>query len=227
VPSVPTPPSNDESKESTVKKRTASSRSLLGLALVLLAIAIPAVGVSMAGQEAVPEQAPSPAIGAEAQAFERIVGTDVQVPVPDREIGSRVEHLAIGLQDSRETVRGVAFYRPGPIEGSVVGGVSVVYDDASPMVTSAIEAGTASTLDARAIAREVEPRIEPETTEVGGRTVLGWPASEVVPADLIPQDERSVSRYVVLLDGAIAMVTFDDVPAEQADAYLATVAGAL
>ena len=62
---------------------------------------------------------------------------------------------------------------------------------------------------------------------LAGHAVLGWPRSETVPADEIPQQPRSVSRYVLLLPGAQVMVTFDGVSDEAAAMYLETLAGAL
>ena len=76
----------------------------------------------------------------------------MSVPVPDRRIGSEVVDLAIPLQGEDAVVHGVAFHRPGPISGTVVGGVSVVVDDSSKLVESARN-GTA--FDAEAIARGV------------------------------------------------------------------------
>ena len=148
-------------------------------------------------------------------------GTGVTVPVPDASIGTERHTLAIPLEDADVVVHGVAFYRPGPVEGSVIGGVSVVYDD-SPAVRSD-DGGVA---DADAIAARANPGREPVVTTIGGRTVLGWPDSEVVPAPDIPQEDRTVSRYVVLLDHGIEMVTFDDVDPAAAATYLEALAGA-
>jgi hypothetical protein len=160
--------------------------------------------------------------GSTAGSLQAVKGTDREVPVPDPAIGTEVVDLAIPLADADAMVHGVAFYREGPMSGSVVGGVSIVFDR-SPAVRGP-DGGPA---DPGAVAEYANPGVEPEVTDIGGRPVLGWPDSEVVPADGIPQSPRPVSRYVVLLDDGIAMVTFDDVAADLASDYLDQLVGAL
>ena len=194
----------------------------IALVALVLALAVPAAamarrGESVGGEPRTPEAVP------EAISTQPIVGTEVSIPVPDPSIGSEVHDLTIPLQDAKATVHGVAFYRPGPISGSVVGGVSVVYDDTSPMATS----GKGGRPDLDAVARAVNPGLAPERSTLAGHDVLGWPASEVVPAEGIDQQERSVSRYVIVTEQAAVQVTFDDVPADAAGRYLETLAGAL
>lgn len=172
------------------------------------------------GAEADPGSAPGTA--AENGTMQPVDGTDQQVPVPDPAIGTQVVDLAIPLEDADETVHGVAFYREGEISGSVVGGVSIVFDR-SP----AVQGPDGGPPEPEAVAENANPGIEPETSQIGGRTVLGWPDSEVVPAEGIPQSPRPVSRYVVLLDDGIAMVTFDDVEPDLAADYLDQLVGAL
>jgi hypothetical protein len=176
-----------------------------------------------AGAQAAPEVAPEVA-GPEAGVgpTQPVKGTEQEVPVPDPAIGTEVVDLAIPLEDADETVHGVAFYREGPMSGSVVGGVSIVFDR-SP----AVQGPDGGPPQPDVVAEYSNPGVEPEVTEIGGRTVLGWPDSEVVPAEGIPQSPRPVSRYVVLLDDGIAMVTFDDVEADLAAAYLDQLVGAL
>ena len=197
----------------------------MGLGVLLIAFAVPAVGGATGIGGGTGEDEPAP-VTVEAVtrggAGQAIIGTELTVPVPDPKIGTVVKDLAIPMEDTDAVVRGVAFYRAGPMKGSVVGGVSVVYDDSASV--RAPEGGVA---DADAIAAMVNPEVRPVVETIGKRTVLGWPDSEVVPSEGIPQQDRSVSRYVVLLDEGIVMVTFDDVDAQQAEGYLVAVAGAL
>lgn len=203
----------------------------LGLVVLLVSCGSPAEveparvasggqGVSAASSP-VESSPPSQVVG-DGPAEQAIAGTASSIPVPDPEIGSEVHDLEIPLPDGASVARGVAFYRPGPMSGSVVGGVAVVLDD-SPAVRGA-DGGVA---DVDAIAQNVNPELDPEVAKIGQRTVLGWPDSEVVPAEGIPQEDRSVSRYVIVLDEGIAMVTFDDVPSALAYEYLVAVVGAL
>ncbi|MEZ5203489.1 MAG: hypothetical protein R2701_03640 [Acidimicrobiales bacterium] len=198
--------------------RSHRPRWLLAIGAAALAVAVCDVGAAaLNGGPRAPEAVP------EAVSTQPIAGTEVSVPVPDPSIGSEVHDLTIPLQDAKATVHGVAFYRPGPISGSVVGGVSVVYDDTSPMATS----GKGGRPDLDAVAEAVNPGLAPERSTLAGHDVLGWPASEVVPAEGIDQQERSVSRYVIVTEQAAVQVTFDDVPADAAGRYLETLAGAL
>lgn len=156
-----------------------------------------------------------------------IPGTQISVPVPDPALGTQRDEIAIPLQDADATAHGVSFYRPGPISGTVVGGVAVVYDDSDAVLGDDGRVATADT-----IADRVDPgRPATERTQAG-RTVLAWPDAEVISAEGIPSDEpvfhdRSVHRYVVLADHGIVMVTFDDVALDEAEAYIDAVAGAL
>ena len=226
-----------------MQRPTARPPAARALAGILLALAIPGVGVVVTHQVAAGSSRPTPiltvgraaasvptgdiaasTIPAATVGTRTIGGTGVAIPVPAPELGSVVQDLQIPLEgQDGAVVHGVAFYRPGPISGSVVGGTSVVYDDAS----SAVRRADGAVPDAALVARAVEPSRAPEVLHLGGHTVLAWPDSDVVPADSIPQEPRSVSRYVVLVRGAMVMVTFDGVSRDEATSYLAAVAGAL
>lgn len=204
---------------------------LLGAGVIMmLAVAGPAVGgaagLGSGADRSASSITPSAQAMAEAVAdpgsTQPIAGTELSVPVPDKEIGSVVKDLEIPLMETKGVVHGVAFYRPGPMEGSLIGGVSVVYDD-----TDVVRTADGQLADPDTIAKRVNPDLQAEVTTIGSRTVLAWADSDRVPSDWIPQEDRSVSRYVVVLDDGIAMVTFDDVPQKSAEAYLAVLAGAL
>lgn len=221
-------------------ERIARRAWLLGLGVLLFGCgtaevqATTRIEASSGAQEAPPPDVGQPpdagvaaasttgASGASAQAVQPVEGTDLEVPVPDPAIGTVVVDLAIPLEDAEATVHGVAFYREGPIEGSVVGGVSIVVDR-SP----AVQGPDGGPADPETVAEVANPGLEPEVSEIAGRTVLGWIDSEAVPAEGIPQEARPVSRYVVIIDDGIVMVTFDDVGADLATPYLEQLVGAL